>query len=192
MGSSKRFCCGLKICALVTFVLLVIISVVLVTLYFTVFKPKEPKINPQPVILESIRWIIFPIQTLNITLGMVITVENRNYGSFKYQESTAYVSYRGDVVAEAPIEADTIPARGKHNISTTLTMFADKLLSDDNFKRELLQGSILNFTSATTLHGKVILFKLIKAKATSSSTCDISIFVQEQQAESICKSKVSL
>ncbi|KAJ6893221.1 hypothetical protein NC652_027290 [Populus alba x Populus x berolinensis] len=184
MGSSKRFCCGLKICVLVTFVLLVIISVVLVILYFTVFKP---------VILESIRWIIFPIQMLNITLGMVVHPSRKsNYGSFKYQESTAYVSYRGDVVAEAPIEADTIPARGKHNINTTVTMFEDKLLSDDNFKREFLQGSILNFTSKTTLHGKVILFKLIKAKASSSSTCDISIFVQEQQAESICKSKVSL
>ncbi|CAK7351041.1 unnamed protein product [Dovyalis caffra] len=145
MAGSKRSCSGLKICFLATFVLLITISVVLVILYFAVFKPKEPKVTPQPLILENIRGVFFPAPLLNITLGMEITVENQNYGNFKYQESAAYVSYRGNVVAEAPIEADTIPARGKHNISTTVTIFGDKLLSDDNFRREFLLGSILNF-----------------------------------------------
>ncbi|KAJ4840773.1 hypothetical protein Tsubulata_021340 [Turnera subulata] len=183
---------GLKICALVTALFVVIIAVVLIILYFTVFKPRQPTITPQPVILENFRWSFFPIEVLNITLGIAVTIDNHNYGSFKYDNSTAYLSYDGNVIGEAPVAADKIPARGKHNVSTTLTIYGDKLLKDDKFKRELFLGSILNFTSASTLHGKVTVLKLFKAKATSFTTCNVSIFVQDLGAESVCKSKVRL
>ena len=62
----------------------------------------------------------------NVSLGLVVTVDNPNYGGFKYKNNTVYINYRGNLVAEAPIENDLIPARAKHNISTTVIIFADQ------------------------------------------------------------------
>ena len=108
---------GLKICCGVTAILLITFIVVMVILYFTILKPKNPEITSQPVVLEHFELMVLPALKLNVSLGIVVTVTNRNYGGFEYQNSTAYVTYRGDVVAEAPIQADTIPTRREHNIS---------------------------------------------------------------------------
>ncbi|XVE51151.1 hypothetical protein DITRI_Ditri02bG0016000 [Diplodiscus trichospermus] len=165
--------------------------VVLVTLCFTLFKPKDPKVTPQSATLESINLVVFPAIKGNVSLGLVLTVYNPNYGGFKYENSTAFINYRGNLVAEASIENDSIPARAKHNISTTVIIFADKLAADLNFLPDFFSG-VLNFTSSTTLHGKANVFNVLKLKASSSSSCNISILVQTQSVDSICNSKIRL
>ncbi|XP_041026851.1 uncharacterized protein LOC121267035 [Juglans microcarpa x Juglans regia] len=191
MGCGRNSHRTLKICCGVTTIFLITVIVVAVVLFFTVLKPKDPKIIAQPVGLENFKLQVLPVFGLNVTLGILVTVDNRNYGSFKHEASTAYVSYRGNVVAETPIEEDTIPARQKHNISTSVEITADKLLTNLDFWSDFAIG-ILNFTSATTLHGKASLLKLFKTKVTSYTTCDISIFIQTKRADSVCKSRVKL
>ncbi|RDY01202.1 hypothetical protein CR513_15505, partial [Mucuna pruriens] len=143
---------GLKICCGVTAILLIILLVVLLVLFFTVFKSKDPNIILQSVKLQSYEAEIFTLE-LNVSLGIVVTVQNPNHGSFTYQNSTAYLYYRGNLVAEAPLHEDTIPARKDHNISTSLTIFLDvtkfKDLLTDYF------NGVINFTSKSTLQGKV-------------------------------------
>ncbi|KAL4628472.1 hypothetical protein ACB092_05G240900, partial [Castanea dentata] len=137
----------LKICCGVTAILLITFIVVMIILYFTILKPKNPEITSQPGVLEHYELMVIPAIKLNVSLGIVVTVNNRNYGGFEYQNSTTYVTYRGDVVAEAPIQADTIPARRKHNISTTviaiiLKVFKKKATSDCTCDTSLFLGNV--------------------------------------------------
>ncbi|XVF87687.1 hypothetical protein PTKIN_Ptkin18bG0140700 [Pterospermum kingtungense] len=180
-----------KICCAISAVLFIIIAVVLVTLFFTLFKPKNPKIITRSVTLEGFNLVVFPVIKGNVSLGLVLTVDNPNYGSFKYKNSTAYINYRGNLVAEAPIHNDSIPARAKHNISTTVIIFADKLAADPNFFNDLLSG-VLNFTSSTTLYGKAKVFNILKLKASSKSSCNISVLVLAQSVDTVCKAKTRL
>ncbi|XP_048438605.1 uncharacterized protein LOC125476467 [Pyrus x bretschneideri] len=106
---------------------------------------------------------------------ILVTVKNPNYGGFKYENSTAHISYCGNVVAEAPIRDDTVPARSTHNITSVVSILADKLVTDSHFLGDMAVG-VLNLTSETTLHGKVNLLKVFKMKATSYSDCNISIY----------------
>lgn len=177
-----------KICCAVSAILIIIIVAVLVTLLFTLFKAKDPKIFTQSATLEGFELEVFPNIKGNVSLGLVVTVDNPNYGGFKYKNSTAYINYRGNLVAEAPIENDSIPARAKHNISTTVVIFADKLAADPNFLSDFLSG-VLNFTSSTTLNGKANVFNILKLKASSSSSCNITVLVQTQSVGSVCKTK---
>ncbi|KAA8520025.1 hypothetical protein F0562_014301 [Nyssa sinensis] len=162
-------------------------DLVAVVLFFTILKPKNPKVITQAVTLESIRWGI-PLQ-LNVSLGVEVTVDNPNYGSFKYENSTVYISYRGSIVAEAPITEDTIPAHRKHDVGTTVEIMADKLIPDAHFREDFAAGC-LNFTSSTTLHGKATVLKLFKIKATTYSICDVSLFLIAQNATSVCRTKI--
>lgn len=189
MICGKRSGKCLKSYCRITTILLIIVLIVLIILFFTLFKPKEPKITTKAVTLQKINLLFFPTIQLNVTLGVVVTVDNRNYGGFKYQNGTAYVSYRGVVIAEAPVEDGRIPARGKQSISSSITIFSDKLMSNSKFSDDILSG-VMNFSSTTTLHGKIIMLKYFKKKATSYSSCDIRIFLQSQSIDSVCKSKV--
>lgn len=180
---------ALKIGCGITAILLIILLVVGIILYFTILKPKDPKVTIQSVTLESIRFEPFPAFHLNITIGLILTIHNRNYGSFKYDSSRAYVTYRDDPAAEAPIEADTIPARKDHDVNTTVLINSDGFSKNPNFLGDFISGC-LNFTSSTTLHGKVTVFKVLKHKATTVSICDISVFTKFQNASSLCKSKI--
>ena len=71
---SHKLRCG------VTATFLVIFVIVIITLFFTIFKPKDPKISLYP---EGIKDIDFSALTPNVTLslGTVVAIENPNYGS---------------------------------------------------------------------------------------------------------------
>ncbi|MFS7987768.1 putative Late embryogenesis abundant protein, LEA_2 subgroup [Helianthus anomalus] len=186
MAKTRR---PLIICCVVTAVLLIIIIVTAITLYFTLFKPKQPKITTQSLTLESFSTNVFdPIDT-NFTLGITVGIDNPNYGGFKYENSTSYVTYHGDVVAVAPVMADTIPARGQHNVGTTVLVIIKSLVTNPNFSKDMGTDT-LNFTSTTTLKGKATALKIFKKKATTYSSCDISLHVLERNVTSVCKSKV--
>ncbi|KAK6149787.1 hypothetical protein DH2020_017312 [Rehmannia glutinosa] len=108
---------------------------------------------------------------------------------FRYDNTTAYITYRGTPATEAPIEKDTIPARGKHDISTEVVVDVDNLVSNPYYAADYATGC-LNFTSLTTFHGKAKVLRFLKLKATIHSACDISVYVQYQNSSAVCKSKV--
>lgn len=189
--SSKRSHKGLKIWCGITALLFLIISVTILVLFLTILKLKDPKIITQSVTLEKLELVVFPATKLNISLGILVRVENVNYGSFAYEKSRAFVSYHGNVIGEAPIKNDIVPARGKLNISTVVDIFGDKLVSDKNFLGDFLIG-VMNFTSSTTLHGKASLLKLLKRKATSYCSCEISFLLQANRVDSTCNSRFKL
>lgn len=182
---------GLKICCGITAILIILLLVSLLILFLTVFKPKDPIIILQPVKLHRFDLTVFPVIELNVSLFIVATVKNRNHGSFTYQNSTAIVNYRGQKVAEAPILGDTVPDRGELNVSMNMNVFADKLVQDNHFGDDFLNG-VVNLTSETTLRGKVMILSLFKVKATSFSTCSISVFIRDRIANSTCKSTIKL
>ncbi|KAG6785249.1 hypothetical protein POTOM_010979 [Populus tomentosa] len=116
---------GFKICCGVTTIFIIILAAIFTTLALAVCKPKNPSIIANPVGLENIQFGGSTNVTLNVTLGMVVTIDNPNYGSFKFTNSTAYVDYHGVIVAEVPIQADLIPAHSEINITTSVDPMAD-------------------------------------------------------------------
>ncbi|XP_074342324.1 late embryogenesis abundant protein At1g64065-like [Apium graveolens] len=184
MAKSRR---GLKICCGVTAVIIIILIVVAIILFFTVFKPKQPDITLRSVTLQDIKFVPFQL-LLNVTLGITVKVDNPNYGSFKYKDSTTYVTYHGTEIAEAPIEHDTIPARGTYDISTNVVIEGDKMLLNPSFIGDVAAG-IFNFTSSTTLQGKATALKILKIKVKSVNTCEISVVPLSGNVTAVCNSK---
>jgi len=180
---------GCKICCLTTILLVILLVVVLLVLFFTVFKPKDPDIILQSVKLEGFK-LELPNFKLNVSLGMVVTVENPNHGSFTYHNSTSHLYHRETLVAEVPLPEDTIPARDDHNITTSLSVFADVGKLKDFFT-DYSRG-VINFTSEVTLLGKVKVLNIFKMKATSYCTCYLSLFVPNKSIDSICDSQIKL
>ncbi|KAK8492397.1 hypothetical protein V6N13_029580 [Hibiscus sabdariffa] len=188
-----KACPHLKICCGVTTILIFTVAVVFIVLAFTLFKPKNPEITVHPQGLENIGFglTVLNASTINSTVEMVVTVNNRNYGSFNFKNATGFINYRGDVVASVPIQQSSIPPRGEFNISTVADFTVERLIMNTTFWADVLSGSV-NFSADATLHGKVTMFNVFKFHASAHTSCDISIFVQIRNIQSICKTKIRL
>jgi len=188
MACGLRCTKGIKICCGVTTIFLIVVLVILLILFLTDFKRKDPTITLQSVKFGRFHLDILPILDLNISLAILVTVDNPNHGSFTYQNSSAYLNYRGNLLATAPLHEDTIPALKSHNISTILNVYVDVTEVPD-LLGDYLSG-VINFTSTTTLVGKVKILNFIKIKATTYSTCDIFVYIHGQIANSTCDNKI--
>jgi hypothetical protein len=191
MAAGKTSRRGLKLRCVSTAVFLVIIAVVVIALVFTIFKPKDPKIFLHPDGLQNIRPSIFMNATVNVTFSTVISIENPNYGSFKFKNTSVYVNYHGDAAGEAPIVGRRVAARDKLNITTAVSLVPLKLMKNSHFLGDLGAGSF-NLTSTATLPGKVRFLKIFKLHATVYNRCNISVFLQSQSVDSICETKLKI
>ncbi|KAF8016686.1 hypothetical protein BT93_H2033 [Corymbia citriodora subsp. variegata] len=183
---------GLKLCCFTSAVFWAILTVIIVTLSLTIFKPKQPQITAHPIGLENIQFNVSHTNvTLDITLSILVTIDNPNYGGFEYESTTGYVNYHGSTVAEVPIKHNKIPARAKVNITASTDLVADELMSNPSFWEDVALGC-LNFTSTAILHGKVCMAKIFKFHATVYSTCYILFHIQSQAVDSKCHSRIKL
>ncbi|KAK7837279.1 hypothetical protein CFP56_021437 [Quercus suber] len=82
-----------------------------------------------------------------------LSVKNPNKAGFKYSNSTAYLNYRGQLVGEVPIPADQISAGETKPMNISLTLLADRLLSNSDLYSDVKSG-VLALNSNVRLLGK--------------------------------------
>ncbi|KAL2331825.1 hypothetical protein Fmac_019406 [Flemingia macrophylla] len=183
----------LKTCVATFVVVLIIVIVVLVTLSVTVLKPKNPNISVYPVGLEHFDYSIISNASIKstVSLGMIVNLKNPNYGSFEHKSFVSYVKFHDTVVAEVPMEAQTIPPRSQMNVTTHLDLMVGKLVHDPNFFSDVVSGD-LNFTSAFSLKGKASVLKIFKLKSQIRNSCNITLNIWSQKSNSTCVTSMKL
>ncbi|KAI4383267.1 hypothetical protein MLD38_009127 [Melastoma candidum] len=181
---------ALKLCCLAMASFLAVLAAVVISLSLTVFKPKQPEITAHPFGLENLQFNL-PANdsSSNVTIGMLVTIENPNYSGFEYQNSAAQINYRGIIVGEVPIERRMIPARSKVNITSTANLIMDKLIAAPGFIGDFLAGH-LEMVSAARLPGKVVVLKIVRFPATVNNTCRININIESHSANSKCITRI--
>lgn len=181
----------IKIC-LGACVVVIIVAIVIVTLALTIFKTRDPVVDVNLVGLKKLPiYDFFPGMATNVSLDTVITMGNPNYANFKFRNSNGYVNYANTIVGEVPIRAALIPARSTITVKAKTNFMIQKLIQETQFFNHILDGPS-NFTSTTILHGKAIVLKFIKLKATTYTSCNISVNVTSMRAHSKCVSKIKL
>ncbi|KAJ1407198.1 Late embryogenesis abundant protein [Sesbania bispinosa] len=190
----KRRGCVIAI-GVVLLLLLVLVTVSLV-LALTLFKTKEPRTKLVSATLEGISpSVTFPAIDIkiNVTLDLKILVENRNHASFKHQEGTSLLLYKGKQVGDTDIYPGLIPARGSTTLPCRLTLQADKLASNMTcFVGDLLGGQI-SMETVTEIPGKVSFLGIIKKHIVAKSNCQFTFGFPDLEIKSqICKNKAKL
>ncbi|GFP87387.1 hypothetical protein PHJA_000882400 [Phtheirospermum japonicum] len=99
----------------------------------TVFKVKKPITTIDSVSIQDLDLSLDVARLrvlLNVTLDLGVAVTNPNRVGFKYGDSTCYIRYKGNDVAEVYVPAGSIGARDTSSMNLTLTLMADRLLSN--------------------------------------------------------------
>lgn len=183
-GGSHRRC--RNICV-VSAIVLIVIVIVLVIVGVTVFKVKHPVTTIDTVSLQDFQIsfaVLPPISVkLNLTLATQVSISNPNKLGFKYTDSSAYLDYGGDTVGQATIPAGTISAGQTLPMNLTLTVMADRLLSNVSVLFSDVTKGTLPLTTYTRISGKVtILF--VKIHVVSYTTCNLLISVADRNISS--------
>ncbi|CAK7343454.1 unnamed protein product [Dovyalis caffra] len=184
-----------NVCLGVTAAVILLIFVVLLILGLTVFKPKQTtttvdstSISDLKVSLDIARMRV----DINISLDVDLSIKNPNKVSAKYKNSSAFLNYKGQVVGEAPIPGGKILADKTKPMNITLTLMADRLLSDSQFFSDVTAGAI-PLNTLTKIHAKVSLFNLFKVRVISTTSCDLVVFVSNRTVgDQKCKYKTKL
>ncbi|PSS32785.1 Tricalbin-2 like [Actinidia chinensis var. chinensis] len=185
----------LRIVCLAVIALLLVLILVMVILGLTVFKGKRPVTTVNSVALNDLQVSLDILRlrvNLNVTLDVNLSVKNPNKVGFKYTNSTAVLKYGGQVIGEAPIPASKISAGQTNTMNLTLTLLADRLLSNGNVYSDVISGT-LPLSTFTKISGKIKILRIIKIHVVSYTSCDLSINVLNRSvANQTCQYKTEL
>ncbi|MED6170585.1 hypothetical protein PIB30_032491 [Stylosanthes scabra] len=179
----------------VTMALVVVLAITIIILAFTLFKTKDPKTEIVSATLEGISpKITFPainIQ-LNITLDLKIRIQNKNHASFKHQEGTSVLLYKGIEVGQTDLFPGLIPSMGSETLRSRLTLEADKVVSHNvtGFVADLMAGEI-TMNTFTVIPGRVSFLGFIKKHIVAKNNCEFTIAVPDFKIQNqVCKTKI--
>ncbi|KAL0375498.1 UNVERIFIED_CONTAM: hypothetical protein Sradi_3465500 [Sesamum radiatum] len=167
--TTRRRC----ICLWVTAVILGL-GLLLLILGLTVFKAKRPLTTVNSVALDDLDFSVDITRLrvlLNVTLEVGISLTNPNRVGFKY---SPWLQVQRNDVGEVPVPAGKIGARDTRSLNLTLTLMADRLLSNSALYSDVISGT-LPFQTYIRIAGKVrILFSI---HVVTYTTCDLEINV---------------
>nr|GMC97706.1 Harpin-induced 1, putative [Ipomoea batatas] len=130
---------------LVVGALILLLVIIIIILAFTVFKAKKPVTTVDSVSLADLD-LTFDILRLavrlNLTLDADVSVRNPNHVGFKYENSSVLLKYRGEDVGDAPIPAGKIGAGQTVPMNISLTIMADRLLTNNQLFTDVRAGTI--------------------------------------------------
>ncbi|KAL8049564.1 hypothetical protein ABFX02_06G027000 [Erythranthe guttata] len=166
-------------------VFIVIQSVIFMIFGLTIMKVRTPKFH-----VRSATFGAFEVSTLdtnpsfNINMIADLLVRNRNFGQYKYQNSTVEFFFRGTKVGEARI------VRSRANARSTRRFLATVDLSSTGVPTEVLANefrthALIPLTSRSTLRGKVEIMKLMKKNKSSNMNCTMEIMISSRQLGNI-------
>ncbi|KAF3320415.1 Late embryogenesis abundant protein [Carex littledalei] len=185
--SKERKKCLLISCSilLISIIILIIIAVIL---YFVMFKPKSPEINPVPVSLDHLNFTLLPV-SLNITLGVNVTVKNKNYAAFKIKRTNTTIYYHEILVGEASVDPRVVSARSTTTLNTTVDIDVTTMMTSGSFLTDMASG-LLPFTSETKTTGKAIVLNVFKLHATVDVSCNVGVSLIDSTTNTICNTTV--
>lgn len=175
--------------------MVLIAVIVLIVLIFTEFKAKDPKIKVTGIALKSFSLKLDSTLTnfqLDVSLHLNVSVYNPNVASFKYSNSSTFLSYRGREVGSAPIPPGKVGAKKTEKLETDLNIHALQIVMDSNLTSDLKAG-IIPINTYSSLQGKLNVINVFKHHAVSTSDCSANIMVTNQTlGDFSCDYKIKL
>jgi hypothetical protein len=182
------------ICCSVLLALIVVLAIVLVVLYCTVFRPRSPHVAAKVVDMRAPQpnLLVFPPK-LNLSFDVAVTVKNPNYASFRYGDVVTELHYHGLVVGQSVMLAGEVGARTTQTLPATVELQVDKVAYTPDFIQEVAASLLhpplmLLFETRTTVAGKAVVAGTFKIKASSVVTCSISSYPTTGESITECTS----
>ncbi|OAY77458.1 uncharacterized protein LOC109717411 [Ananas comosus] len=178
LGKRRRaVCCCCSCCGATT----VVLGVVLLVLFLTVFKVKDPTLTMNSLTIDSFNLDLSspphnPVSA-NVTLTADISIKNPNAASFRFGSSATEFYYEGATVGVAYAPAGRVGADRTVRMNVTVDVLADQLASRPDAGSTILSGGDLNLTTHTDIAGRVSVLGIYKRHIKIAMNCSVVLQV---------------
>ncbi|XP_062154491.1 late embryogenesis abundant protein At1g64065-like [Alnus glutinosa] len=159
------------------FIVAGVISQTVTTVLFLllVMRIRNPKLRLGSVSVESFNLNSSSSSpSFSIKLSAQVTVKNTNFGHFKFDNSTATISYRGTEIGEGAISKERARFRSTKKLNVTVTASSGKASTNSHLRSDIDSG-ILQLSSRAKLSGKIHLFFIFKKKKSAEMNCTMEL-----------------
>lgn len=168
-----------KIILISLLAIILIIALIILILVLTLFKAKKPITTVNSIAVKDLDAsvnLLPPRVSINVSLDLNISIKNPNKVKVKYHNSSAILLYKGQVIGDVPIPAGEIGSDRTKDLNLTLTVFADRLLTNVDVYADVIGGN-LPVSTYTRIAGKARVLNLFNIRIVSVSTCDLNISI---------------
>ncbi|XP_010267632.1 PREDICTED: uncharacterized protein LOC104604795 [Nelumbo nucifera] len=167
---------------IVATIFLIFVVVVLLVVFFSLFKPKDPR-----VAVSAIQLPTFSISstTVNFTFSQYVSVRNPNHAVFTHFDSSLQLLYSGSQVGFMFIPAGRIDAGHTQYMSATFSVDSfplaastnGRLTSADDTNSEFRLGPTLEIESRIRMAGRVRFLHFLTHHVEARADCRVAIAV---------------
>ncbi|XP_022862930.1 late embryogenesis abundant protein At1g64065-like [Olea europaea var. sylvestris] len=171
-------------CLVYILIIVLFHSIILFVFRLIVLPFKSPKVHISHITIQN---LIAPLASLNTTMVAEIQVYNKNFGPFKFQNSSTTLLYRNITIGVANIYEGRVEGRERKRMNMSLQVRANKLLSDYNLNlsSDIDSGLVKYLSGHAKLKGEVRLLKIIKRRRTAEMNCTMSLNLTSQEVQDL-------
>ncbi|KAI5068880.1 hypothetical protein GOP47_0017225 [Adiantum capillus-veneris] len=194
-GSYKHRQKQKQMACMVVLALLVAVVALLAVLYFTNFRPRDPKVEVPTMQLLSLYTAGYPatVTSANLTLNLQLSLHNPNRAPFYLLgDSAASLLYYGSAVGSTPLPPATVLARSSIALSAAVTVEGPTPLGGPHIYADVASAA-LEVSTSVAIVGKVTTLNMFSHHAKVVSNCNVSISLSVRGIESFtCQKAVSV
>ncbi|KAK1356446.1 Immunoglobulin-like fold containing protein [Heracleum sosnowskyi] len=171
-------CCGC------TSAVIVIAAIILLVLFSTVFKAKDPKINLNYVTIRGLQGVnpLNLVPNTNLTIIADVSVKNPNIASFKFKNATTDIYYENVLIGEAHIPEGNAKAKKTFEMKINLDFMLQKIVGVPRLVGDLTTGSLL-LTTTTSIRGRVEIIDIIRKTVGVKMDCSSTVIIADQTVQ---------
>ncbi|KAJ4711992.1 Late embryogenesis abundant protein [Melia azedarach] len=174
-------------CLVYVLIIIVSISAILLVLSSIFLRANTPDVKLRSVTVKNLSYGNSTSPFFNATLVAELTIENENFGYFKFKNESGSVSYGGVTVGDVKIREGRVKARGTKRVNVTVEVRSSNgysLGSKNNLSSDVNSG-MLKLRSYVKLHGSVNLFDVLKKTKTPEVNCSIDLVLKIPEIEDL-------
>lgn len=161
-------------CLVYVLATLVILAAFALVFSIAVLRVDKPHAQLRSVSVKNLRHGTSPSPSLNATLTAQVSIRNKNFGAFDFDNGTATLRYEGMVVGEKKFSGGHVEARKTARMNVTFDVRSEKLWEDRNLSSDINSGRV-NLTAYAQMTGKVRVMKVVTKRTTATVNCTMTL-----------------
>ncbi|KAK6947856.1 Late embryogenesis abundant protein, LEA_2 subgroup [Dillenia turbinata] len=155
------------------------------TFSLIVFRIAAPNLNLQSVVIKNLKFNSSSSPPyLNMTFIAEIHVKNDNFGTFKFQNSSAGVFYNGTLIGTSGFFGGEVRGRETQNMNVTIKVRSNVWVNQTYLNGDLNSG-LVKLRSYADFRGKVTVLKIAKQSKVSVLDCTMNLNLTSKAIQDI-------
>lgn len=172
-------------CFVYILLVLVLLSIALLVFGLVVLRINAPKLKLGLIQIKNLSYSTSDFASLNMTVVAEVSIDNKNFGRFKFNKGSTSVVYGNRTLGTTNIKSGLVKGRKTNRMNVTVQVRAHNGYAENsNFSSDIGSG-LVKLCSFANLGGEVRVVKFLTRHRTSFMNCTMSLNLTSQAVQDL-------